>query len=188
MRLNGAKLRVASIYGVRHQPARCPQWRCCIRRLIGGAAPSTSLLLTQVTATEKPQCRIANLSRVLGILISDMGLETLPSQVTDLRLAAAIIADKRTIFEREFKSSRRHMPTAVPIRANQRPQKGRGDGSSRPCSHGQRRNQPQLLLGRPAGRLNCQAVQHRGGVPCERRAIGLRWQIPVLHGPFEPLA
>ena len=73
------------------------------------------------------------------------------------------------------------------LRPLNRPQKGRGDGSRRPCLHGQRRNQPQLLLGRPAGRLNCQAVQHRGGVPRERRAIGPRRQVAVLHGPLEPL-
>jgi hypothetical protein len=61
---------------------------------------------------------------------------------------------------------------------------GRGDGSRRPCLHGQRRNQPQLLLGRPAGRLNGQAVQHRGDVPRERRAIGPRRQVALLHGPL----
>ncbi|MDB5389027.1 MAG: hypothetical protein JWM11_4673 [Planctomycetaceae bacterium] len=76
-------------------------------------------------------------------------------------------------------------------RADLRPlswlQKRRGDGLRGPHLHGQRRNQPQLILSRPAGRMNCQAAQHCCGVPCERRAIGLRRQIPVLHGPIEPL-
>jgi hypothetical protein len=65
--------------------------------------------------------------------------------------------------------------------------KGHGDGSRRPCLHGERRNQPQFLLSRPAGRLNCQPVQHRGGVSRERRAIGPRPQVAVPHGPLEPL-
>jgi hypothetical protein len=34
--------------------------------------------------------------------------------------------NNRIIFEREFESSRRHVTTGVPIRANQRPQKGHG--------------------------------------------------------------
>src|SRR5438477_9233377 len=74
------------------------------------------------------------------------------------------------------------------LRPLNRPQKGRGDGSRRPCLHGQRRNQPQLLPGRPAGRLNCQAVQHRGGVARERRTIGQGRQVAVLYGPLEPLS
>ena len=55
-----------------------------------------------------------------------------------------------------------------------RPQNGRGDGSRRPCAHGQGRNQPQLFLGRPAGSLHGQAVQHRGDVARERRVPLLR--------------
>ena len=81
----------------------------------------------------------------------------------------------------------RASPSTTPAKCFKEGQTRRGDGSRRPCSHGQRRNQPQLLLGRPAGRLNCQAVQHRGDVPRERRAIGPRRQVAVLHGPLEPL-
>jgi hypothetical protein len=36
-----------------------------------------------------------------------------------------IYADNPTIFEKEFNSVARHIPTAIPIRPNQRPQKGR---------------------------------------------------------------
>src|SRR5437764_778122 len=44
-----------------------------------------------------------------------------------------------------------------------------------------------LTASRPPARLNGQAVQHRGRVPRERRAIGPRRQVAVLHGPLEPL-
>jgi AcrR family transcriptional regulator len=63
----------------------------------------------------------------------------------------------------------------------------RGDGSRRPCLHGQRRNQPQLLLRRPAGRLNRQAVEDRGNVSSERRAICSLWQVAILDSSLEPL-
>jgi hypothetical protein len=62
-----------------------------------------------------------------------------------------------------------------------------GDGSRRPCLHGQRRNQPQLLLRRPAGCLNCQAVEDRGNVSPERRAICSLRQVAIRDGSLEPL-
>ena len=39
----------------------------------------------------------------------------------------------------------------------------------------------------PADRLNRQAVQHRSGVSCERRAIGARRQVALLKCPLESL-
>ena len=63
----------------------------------------------------------------------------------------------------------------------------RGDESRRPRSHRHCCDKAQLLLRRPAGCLNRQAVEDRGNVSPERRAICSLRQVAILDGSLEPL-
>jgi hypothetical protein len=61
------------------------------------------------------------------------------------------------------------------------------NGSRRPRSHRHCCDKAQLLLRRPAGCLNRQAVEDRGNVSPERRAVCSLRQVAILDSSHEPL-
>ena len=58
--------------------------------------------------------------------------------------------------------------------------------SPRPCPHRHRRDEYQLLLGRPTRGLDGQPIQDSRDEPCERGAIRILWQVAVPDGLLEP--